>query len=141
MTTEFLWVFRAVRPSDESLVYSSWLKSYRDSPVMAGVPNTVYYKMVHELIERTLATATVLVACNQEDPEVIYGYIVYEPGTIHWTYVKHPFRSFGIGKALENAALVGQEAPVAYTCRTRVGDALVKKRAYLVYNPFLFLRK
>lgn len=136
-----MWLFRSPRPEDESFLYSSWLRSYRDSPTMAGIPNTVYYKEMHECIESVLKRATVLVAANETDPDQILGYIVYEPGTIYWTYIKHPFRGHGIGKALENAALVNQEAPVKYTCKTRTSDSLVKKRAYLQYDPFSLWRK
>lgn len=131
-----LWKLRPPRPSDESLIYSSWLKSYRDSPTVAGVSNTVYYKRMHAAIEDILKTATVVVACNEEDPELVYGYVVYGYGKIFWTYTKHSFRGFGIGKALESAALLGQEAPITYPCRTRVGEELAKKRAYLQYDPF-----
>lgn len=130
------WMFRAISPKDEAFVFSSWLKSYRDSPAMAGVPNTIYYKTMHDLIERVLARATVLVACDEADPETVFGYVVYEKGTIHWIYVKHSFRSFKIGTALESAALVNQEAPINYSCRTRVGERLIAKRAYYQYSPF-----
>lgn len=133
-----MWLFRNLRPSDESFVYSSWLRSYRDSPAMAGVPNTVYYAEVHDCIENVLKRATVLVAANEADSDQILGYVVYEPGVLYFTYVKHPFRGNGIGKALENAALVNQTAPVKYTCMTRAANALAKKRAYLQYDPFRF---
>lgn len=131
------WMFRQFQPSDESFLFSSWLRSYRDSPVMAGVPNTVYYAKMHGAIERVLKSATVLVACAEDDPEQIFGYVVYAPGVIYFAYVKHSLRGFKIGTALESAALVNQTAPIKYACRTRVGERLIAKRAYFSYDPFL----
>lgn len=136
-----LWQLRPSLPTDEGFVYSSWLKSYRDAPAMSGISNTIYYANVHGIIENVLKTAKVIVACNDEDPQLIYGYIVYEPGTVFYGYTKHSFRGLGIAKSLEKAALGESPGATVYTCKTRVSDSLMKSRPYYLYEPFSFFRK
>lgn len=134
-----LFVLRASDPSDVPFIYSSWLKSYRDAPAVAGIPNGIYYAGQHALIERLLERSTVVVACSSDDPQQIMGYGVGEilaPSTavLHWLYVKHTFRGFGIAKALEGT-LVHKAATVFYTHRVKSCDRLMRSRSH-VFNPF-----
>lgn len=134
------FVLRAARGEDLPFIFNSFLKSYRDAPAVSGVPNTLYYDGQHALIERLLKDGKAIVACATDDPEQIMGYGIGGASVIHWIYVKHPFRGFGIGKALEGA-LVGQ-APeqVFYTHRVKATDRLVRNRPY-TFNPFLLIGK
>lgn len=129
--------------NDNSFIFNSWLQSFRDSATVKGVPNTIYYKEQHRLIEGILANpnSKVAIACNSEDPEQIYGYIVFdsfglhEPLVIHWIYCKHPFRNFGVGKLLEQVALKSSPSVVTYTHSTKLTSKLLKNRTY-IYNPY-----
>ncbi len=97
-----LWSLRPAAKEDESLIFSSWLKSHRDSPTVSGVSNTVYYARFHDLIEAILSApdTQVTVACSPTDPEQIFGYSVRQGDVLHWVYVKHAFRKYGLGKVL-----------------------------------------
>lgn len=134
----------ALRPpesADVPFLYNSWLKSYRDSPTVAGIPNTLYYTGQHALIERLLRDCEVVIACSKEDPGQILGYGIGETGlgtaTVHWIYVKHPFRGFGIGRALYQD-LVGDQANVYFTHRPKNGERLLRGRP-VTYNPYLLM--
>lgn len=137
-----LWKLRTPQAKDVSFIYNSWLKSYRDSPAVLGLTNTTYFKEVHDIIERVFQSPTcrVAVACDPAHEDVIFGYAVAEvtgnQGVLHWVYVKHPFRNFGVGKALEAAVLTGATETV-YTCHSKLSKSLLKTRPY-VYNPFKF---
>ena len=37
---------------------------------------------------------------SDDDEDLIFGYIVFEPHIMHYVYVKEPFRNYGIGKRL-----------------------------------------
>lgn len=143
-----LWDLRPYNPkTDESFLFNSWLKSYKDSRMVAGVSNTVYYAEMHEVIKGVIKSpaTTVIVACDQADPSTIFGYVVGQQiGAaliIHWVYVKHPFRNFGIGRHLESAirGTVPHES-IAYSLATKLTDVLTRKDAY-VYNPFTLWKK
>jgi hypothetical protein len=87
----------------------------------------------------------VLIVCNPEDRDQIYGYGVggksIDPasnapvGVIHWIYVKHPFRDNGIGRALE-AEYVKDVTGVFYTHRVKMLDRLIGEKKY-IYNPYM----
>lgn len=133
-----------IRPGvveDIRFIFNSWLKSYRDANAVAGVPNTLYFKGQHEVVERILARPglLVLVACTPEDEKQILGYVVAsetKAGTVlHWLYVKHPFRGFGIARELEKRA-VHSSSSVQYSHRTKYVDGIVKRRGY-IFNPFI----
>ena len=138
-----LFVLRQVETADLPFIYNSWLKSYRDAPAVAGIPNTLYYQGQHALIERLLKDSVVVVACSSDDPSQIMGYGVGEvqpsPGrtVLHWLYVKHPFRGFGIMRSLEGA-LVNKASQVFYTHRVKSCDRLMRSRPY-VFNPFFLV--
>jgi hypothetical protein len=40
-------LLRPVAVEDLNFIYSSWLKSYRDSVTVRGVPNDLFYKAHH----------------------------------------------------------------------------------------------
>lgn len=97
---------RYAEKSDLSFIFSSWLKSFRGSPLAASVENAAYFDGHHRLIEGVLRHARVLCAVSSEDPSQIYGWVCYEipnaptPPVVHYVYVKHSFRGFGIAKRL-----------------------------------------
>jgi hypothetical protein len=71
---------RELEASDIPFVYNSWLHSYRSSPAVRNIPNSVYYAEHHAVIERILASGRLIsfVECDVVDPQVLYGYVVAE---------------------------------------------------------------
>lgn len=132
-----LWQLRPGNKADESFYYSSWLKSFRDASLVSGISNTVYYSRFHDLIENLLndPLTAVVVACSPDDPEQIFGYCVAtiaDTGNVlHWVYIKHPFRKFGIARDM-----VGKVSPVVHTTKARPSAALGNS----VYDPFALLK-
>ncbi len=143
-----LWQLRPPTTEDVAFVFNSWLKSFRDAPAMVNLSNTTYYKEMHRCIERVVQSDTcrVVVACSSVpgDENVIFGYAIGEALggelVIHWAYCKHPFRGFGIGKALEAELLKNTHNTVTYSCHSKLSRALNKTRNYN-YNPFALWSK
>lgn len=130
------------QPADYALIYNSFLKSYRDSPYTKGIPNTQYFSGHHKLIERALPLSIIRVACDSAKPTEIFGYAIAQATmdglSLHWVYVKHAFRGFGIAKMLESELL--KESNIKYyTHRVKNMEGLLKDRDY-IYNPYLFYR-
>lgn len=71
------------------------------------VRRDVFFDYQQRLIEALLRRpkTQVLVACQYNDADLIFGYLVGEPPRIlHWVYVKKPFRNSGIMARLIKAA-------------------------------------
>jgi hypothetical protein len=100
--------FRKYNPqTDESFILNSWLKEFRLSPFAETISNPVYYANQHRIIENIIKRSDVVVCCNEEDEDQIYGYAVGEHTeqgelVLHWLYVKRPFRGFGLSELLTN---------------------------------------
>lgn len=137
-----LYEVRDIRPEDEPFIFSSWLRSYRGSSFARQVPNPIYYRHQHKLIEGVLnhPHRVALIACNPEDREQIFGYVI---GTreaknlyLHWIYVKHPLRNFGLARFLEEDLLdIYDPHQVYYTARVKHLPNLLKDRNY-IYHPY-----
>ncbi len=146
-----LFTIRDALPDDVPFVFNSWLKSYRDSPMVKSIPNTIYYDEHHRVIERLLQKPELcaFVACNPEDSNQIYGYVLAERAfdgqggcvstTFHWIYCKHPFRGNGIAKALFEKVQHGKPATPGhqtfYTHRVKNVENLIGDRTF-VFNPY-----
>jgi ribosomal protein S18 acetylase RimI-like enzyme len=131
---------RPVIDDDTAFIFNSWLKSYRFSHFGEKITNTIYFTEHHKILEKLMASSKVLIACNQEDPSQVYGYIVGGEldGIIvlHFIYVKHTFRNMGIGKTLLDAWGHDKEKAGVYTHHTRIADRLASKYNF-VYHPYL----
>lgn len=135
---------REASQTDVGFIYNSWLKSYRSSPNVSKVHHQLYYAGQHKLIENLLKACKVIVACNPEDSEQIYGFIIGEEIDsvlcIHFVYVKQPFRALGIGKLLLNAFKHNIDTTCIYTHHTVVGGKLAEK--YNIYfHPYVLLNR
>lgn len=131
-STKSLVAFRPANDDDTPFILNSWLKSYRNGVCSQHVPNEIYYKYQHKIIENLLLDATVTVAVSLEDSTQIIGYIATtQPFLCHYIYVKYPFRKLGIAEQLYN----GANRPQICTHLPR-GFPILKEKHNLVFNPF-----
>lgn len=129
---------REVRPSDINFIYATWLRSFRyGSTLGKSLTNTVFFFEYNKVIDNLLSKSTVLVACLENDEEIVFGYIVYEEDIIHYVFIKESFRQMGIAKMLVKQFLV---LPDKCTHETFIADAIIKKYN-LIYNPFLLYNR
>lgn len=113
---------RAMRPSDEAFVFSSWLTAASEAwarrwahergdvggltmAQIAAVPRTFTRAHVAGILNRP--TCVVRVACVDDDDDAIVGWCAAELGVVHWTHVKHYARRSGIGAMLLDATHPG----------------------------------
>lgn len=117
-----------------SLVYSTWLRSYEhSSPMTKQIPRKVFFAEHHKILDGIFArNPTVRMAVMPEDPSVVFGWAVYEPGTLHYVYVKPDFRKHGIARAL----LADLPRPFAYSHWTYILRDLEKHLAECQFNPY-----
>ncbi len=148
VTTTLPIVVRLARKKDIAFITSSWLKSYRDSEAVRGVPNGTFYRLHHKVLETIIPRSIVAVAVAQDDPDQIIGWVCAERNdsylTIHYVYVKYMFRRHGVAKKLIQL-LKDSEGVEALVCTHRtymVGkkekDApSILERHGIVYNPYI----
>lgn len=118
--------------NDLQFVRSAWLKSYASSefarwhtPKATWEKNQAsddYYDGQRGVIEALLGRAKVLV--NEDEAEglqYLTGFLVYEPLTVHYVYVRQSARGQGIARALIDAAGIPRDGSLAvrYTHRAR----------------------
>ena len=133
---------RLANEEDVPFIFSSWLKSYRNSYFAKNITNTVYYAEHHKLLEKVIKSNKVVVACNPDETTQIYGWICagYTDNifTLHYVYVKHPFRGFGVGKTLLNAFEHDPSFAAVYTHNTKAADKLAAKYN-MIYHPYIII--
>lgn len=110
-------------------------QSYPSSPIHGDVYFKEQERLIYEINERS----EILVACNVEEPDQVYGWVVASSGLLHYVYVKGPFRRFGIGGSLLDRAGVPKGSKATYTHRTRFVDRCLRSRLG-EFNPYLAFR-
>lgn len=133
---------RLANDEDVPFIFNSWLKSYRTSNFSRSITNTVYFAEHHKLLERILKTNKVVIACRDDDPSQICGWacagITDNIFTLHYIYVKHPFRGFGVGKALLNAFEHDPSTASIFTHCTKTAERLAAKYN-MIYHPYILI--
>jgi hypothetical protein len=100
-------------PNDKNFICATWLNSYFTSSRFAKRITHRIFKDYHsEVIERILTNpkTEVLIASSIDDPDTIFGYLVfqkYKTPILHYVYVKHAFKKMGIAAELIQKADVG----------------------------------
>jgi GNAT superfamily N-acetyltransferase len=122
----------------KNLIYATWLRSYEASSLAAKhVPRDLFFAEHHLVIDRVFSgQPTVKLAVLPDEPDVVLGWSVSEPGVVHYVYVKPAFRRHGLAKAL----LAHFEEPFSYTHWTHPLRDLYPRLERCVYNPYLLNR-
>lgn len=94
-------LMRGITKRDINLVTHSWLTNARKTFLVKGVSNEVYYSHHHKILEHIIPRSTVMLACDPEDPDTVYGWIccevVNDVLVIHYIYVKGMFKAQQVG--------------------------------------------
>jgi ribosomal protein S18 acetylase RimI-like enzyme len=133
-------LLRPANKDDVGFIFNSWLKSFRGSAHAAPISNEIYYSEHHKVIERILQYYDVVIACNEQDPSQIYGFICAGNTdsifTLHYVYIKHTFRRMGIANALLNSFEHSEEYAAIYTHNSKSAAHLAKKYNF-IYHPYV----
>jgi hypothetical protein len=100
-------VIREYDPQKEqSFLFDSWLRSLKPSRHTGPIPANLYWPTYRAVIEQLLERwgVQVIMAYDPDDepPNDLYGYLVYEDGfdrpVVHYAYVKDEYRKKGVLK-------------------------------------------
>jgi hypothetical protein len=132
---------------DLNFIISNWVHSYREnSPIARNVREDIYRRNQRELILNLCRRPSirVVISCFESDPNVMLGFLVYEiipdpPGkrqnTIHYIYVKKPFRRNGIARDMLQCVGVVPEKSF-FSHYTVDCPVFARKWNGLLYNPY-----
>lgn len=86
-------------------VLDSWSNSFKKSKYAGCIPNNLWASVsrtsITQLLSRQLCDVLVALSPTSDGSRgLVMGYIVGEPGILHWVYTKKNFRRLGIGKTL-----------------------------------------
>lgn len=130
------WNLRTGSEDDIPFIYSTWTNSMQgDSRIGRSCKRSIFYEGQTQVIDWILAQedTEVLVASNPDDPNIIFGYLVYQPDIVHYAFVKEIFRRFGIASYLHYEA----GSPKFYTHETGMIRPIQRD---LIYNPYLLFK-
>lgn len=134
--------FRKANEYDVPFIFNSWLKSYRNSHLGSKINSTIFNTEHHKIIEKLLKHSQTIIAHPSDDSSQIMGYIcasyIESNLVIHYIYIKHNFRSLGIGKMLLAAFHNNKDMPILYTHHTKPMDILQYK-FNAIHHPYLAL--
>lgn len=129
-----LFTIRLSEEKDRNFILATFLRGlYYGDSWFSLIPKHVFmdnYKKVGEAL--TDGSTTIKIACLNEDPNVIIGYVILNKSedTVVWVYVKSAFRRRGVAKAL----LPKQVTTITHL--TKLGKSLLYKINNPIFNPF-----
>lgn len=127
---------RKAIPNDLDFITASWLNSAYDTQ-KRDLKKDVFFPNHNRMIKERLPFMKCLVACNPEDEDQIYGYIVYNrPGILHFGYTKSYYRRFGVFARLLAEATI--QPPITVTHKAPSYKILEGKYSFM-FNPYLFI--
>jgi hypothetical protein len=136
-------IIRNYTAGDYSFILNSWLMSYKAGSTFAEhIPHAVYFAYHHSLIDNILSrkTTNICIAVAEDDPDMIYGYAIFEEinhhKLFHYIYIKKSFHGFNIKELLIESAPFEVKKGVFCSHLTEKGFKLLEKYN-LEYNPYL----
>lgn len=123
---EVVFATRPMRPSDEALLFNSFLRDLHGSDYVRGIPDDLFYDVFKREWATVLASFTTLVAHPEGSEEEIAGYIVYRRNVVAGLYVKlKPWRGFGVARRLlaEAGFRKGERVWLMYGSSRALADA------------------
>lgn len=96
-----LITIRDARVSDQAFIFSSFLKGlYYGNEYYRQIDKDVFMRKYKEVLNHLLIKSVCKVAHTLEDEDNLVGYVIYEPGVLHYVFVKPALRRFGVAKQL-----------------------------------------
>lgn len=133
--------FRPATEDDLPFFYSATLQShFYSSDSTHNVLSSDYYAGHKKVLQRLLRRAPLTIACDQEDQKVIMGFCLTNADTLHYMYVKRPFRRFGVARMLLKTCGISLDSCVCTHWTDDMTEIWREKRyPGLVYNPYLLM--
>jgi GNAT superfamily N-acetyltransferase len=115
---------RAAVASDLAFICHSWRTTFHLGYGALGSDPEHYHREISKVFERLLPTATMRIAADPADADVIIGFAVFTNSELHYVFVRKDFRRNGVANALL------ADIPIrSFTFLTKRGEDALKPRA------------
>jgi len=127
----------------ESFVYSTWLKSYRNTDWGRNMCNDTYFHHHKEIIDVILASplTRVTIIADKDDQDTFYGYIVCQVVSgkpiVHYCYMKYNFRKLHLMSGLISHLGYFDSNNVHFVTHLPRHYPKLKTKYNLEFNPYL----
>jgi len=124
---------RDYRLADRPLIFAKWLwELRRGNSWFNAIDKKAYFDHYHEVVEGILnhPDTETRIACLSEDPDTLIGYAIVSRETLHWVYIKRPFRGFGLTHRLVPPNIT------TVTHLTVKGKQILNRYPDIKFNPF-----
>lgn len=121
---------RSPQPGDINFILSTALKGlYYGSRFWAEVDQDSFFKNYEPFFKTLMLKGTIRIACLNDDPDVILGWVMFHNQTLDFVFVKKSYRKLGIAKLL---------CPEDITTVSHITDQgnSIRKQRKLKFNPF-----
>lgn len=127
-------LIRPANGSDLNFIYDTFRQSMKsDSNFGRAVATGLFNREFVKVIDDILKTAVTLIACYTSSPHTILGYLISEPGKIHYAFTKMAFREMGVQRELVRHA--GLEGQVKAQFQTKMSYPIFEKHKQLIFSP------
>lgn len=141
------WPTRPLKSTDKNFVTKTWVEQlrWRQYPFCEMSQDAISKLSVR--IRSLVDVAKLIIACDEKDDDVIYGFICYEDGpylgndtpTLHFVWTRNKLRRNGVANILLSQAFGKDHGPLHYTHITKAlnNGNLKKKWRLKNYDPYL----
>ena len=121
---------RAGTEEELPFIIPTWRKSFQEAQLAHSLGN-LYLAKWSSVIQLLLSRSMTIIAFDEDAPDVVLGYIVYEYSKadtiIHYLYVRSEFQKAGIGTDLIHAVIETND--YIYTHRTTLVQKITMNMA------------
>ena len=135
--------YRKPNEQDLPFIYSTWLKSYRQTDWAKNMSNDTFFHhhkaIVKSILENKRTQVTLI--CDLDDPDHLFGYVVAEVigqrALVHFVYMKYNYRKLGI--ISQTLKILGYFDPKQVNFITHLprNYLSLKTKYNLDFNPYL----
>ncbi len=130
---------RSMVSDDVAFILATWLRSYKESSEFAKrITHKVFFTSHHEIAKSLLSRSRCIVAHLADEPEIIIGYVVFEPGEsplVHYVFTKRGWRKLRIAHDLIEQAQINIDG-CEFTHWTYFLNEYFSKHPTMTYNPY-----
>lgn len=146
--------FSLIKKEQLSLVYSTWMESFRESKFARSIRKNVYFSYLRLKIDQLLERpgTRIVTAHLDEDPDCIFSWLCLEMSPalkmaiLHYIFTKYKYRKLTIGKQLLDSVRMNRYLDgslLYYTHRNNADPykftiSWLEEKNGFTYNPYLF---
>jgi hypothetical protein len=140
--TELPIKYREATEGDMPFIFSTWLKSYRNSDWARQMSNDIFYSQHKAVVAHLLSKAQITMITSDTQDDEIYGYtvasVIGSTSVVHFCYVKYNFRKLGLMSGLVKH-LGYFKADVNFITHLPRRYKQLQAKLGLEFNPYMLL--